>query len=94
MLCQHCLQHLQRFDPLREDEHAVFVVAEDVQHGDEERVQRVIDDLKGERFSRLERLRVMLETDDRPQFWELMDRGVNFAYLIPERRQYLEELLK
>jgi hypothetical protein len=65
-----------------------------LQHGDEERVQRVIDDLKGERFSRLERLRLMLETDDRPQFWELMDRGVNFAYLVPERRQYLEELFQ
>jgi len=63
-----------------------------IEKGDEARLQRVIDDLRGERLSRLERLRVILETDDRSQFPELMDRGVNFAYLIPERRQYLSVL--
>jgi len=60
--------------------------------GDEARAMRIVEDLKGERLSRLQRLRQGLETDDRPQYWELTDRGVNFRYLKPELRGYLDEL--
>jgi hypothetical protein len=62
--------------------------------GDEARAQRIVEDLRGERLERLERLRDAMLTDDRAQFWELMDRGVNFAYLAPERRPYLAVLFE
>jgi len=62
--------------------------------GDEERVGRIVRDLRGERVERLDRLKVLLETEDREQYWELMDRGVNFRYLPPERRVYLDELFR
>ena len=65
-----------------------------LQRGDEVRFQRIVDDLREERLERLERLKQGLLTDDRPQFWELMDRGVNFSYLLPERRQFLEPLFE
>jgi len=60
--------------------------------GDETRARRIAADLQGERMERLERLRRGLLSDDRPHFWELMDLGVNFAYLAPERRPFLKEL--
>jgi hypothetical protein len=62
--------------------------------GDDERARRIADDLRGERMERLDRLRRGLLSDDRPQFWELMDLGVNFAYLVPERRPYLDRLFE
>lgn len=60
--------------------------------GDDARVERIVVDLAQESRERLERLRRGLMTDDRPQYWELMDRGVNFAYLSPDRRPYLDAL--
>ncbi len=60
--------------------------------GDQARVTRIVEDLRGERTNRLLRLRQQLETEDRAQYWELIDRGSNFSYLPPERRQYLEPL--
>jgi hypothetical protein len=60
--------------------------------GDQARVDRIVEDLKGERSSRLLRLRQQLETDDRPQYPELIDRGSNFSYLPPSRRQFLAPL--
>ncbi len=63
-----------------------------LQSNDEARATRIIDDLRGERPERLERLRQGLMTDDRSQFWEIMDRGVNFGYLAPDRRPFLQDL--
>lgn len=62
--------------------------------GDEARVNRIVADLKGERTSRLSRIREGLEAEDRPQYWELTDRGANFSYLDPERRRYLRPLFE
>jgi hypothetical protein len=56
------------------------------------RARRIAEDLRQERIERLERLREALETDDRPEYWELMDRGANFSYLAPERRPHLATL--
>lgn len=62
---------------------------------DTPRARLVAQDLRGERIERLERLkrlkRSMLE-DDRQQYWELSELGVNFNYLQVERRTYLEPL--
>jgi hypothetical protein len=63
-----------------------------LQLGQEQRARRIADDLKGERLERLERLREDMLNDNRAQFWELIDRGANFAYLAPERREFLEPL--
>jgi hypothetical protein len=63
-----------------------------LKRGDHERVQRIVADLAQESLERLERLRRGLMTDDRLQYWELMDRGVNFSYLPPDRRPWLDEL--
>ena len=63
-----------------------------LERGDHARVTRIVEDLKGERSSRLQRLRQQIESEDRPQYWELTDRGSNFSYLPPERRQYLAPL--
>jgi hypothetical protein len=65
-----------------------------LEQDDQARFRRIVDDLREERLERLERLRQGLLTDDRPQFWELMDRGVNFSYLPPARRQYLAPLFQ
>lgn len=63
-----------------------------IANNDEARLQRVVDDLLGERMSRLERLRTIIMSEEQSQFAELADRGANFAYLEPERRQYLSVL--
>jgi hypothetical protein len=60
---------------------------------DTARADRVIDDLRTEAAERLNRLRAEMLADDRPQFWELMDRGVNFRYLPPERRPFLDTIM-
>jgi Predicted membrane protein (DUF2254) len=62
--------------------------------GDDARAQRICKDLAGERMVRLQRLRVELENERRPQYWELNERGVNFGYLPPERRAQLPKLMQ
>jgi hypothetical protein len=61
---------------------------------DNERAQRIIEDLRHERLERLERIRAQLLTDDRELFWELTDRGVSFYFLAHEQRPYLEPLFE
>ena len=61
--------------------------------GDERRARLIARDLKDESRERLDRLRSQLETNDQERYWEFNDRGsVNFSYLAPERRPYLERL--
>jgi hypothetical protein len=63
-----------------------------LQLGHRARAERVAADLAGERAERLERLHRALLVEERAQYWELTDRGVNFTYLPPELRQYLAPL--
>jgi hypothetical protein len=63
-----------------------------LQHNDEVRAHRIIDDMKDELPERLEGIRTNLMTEERAQYWEFTDRGVNFGYLAPERRPYLDTL--
>lgn len=60
--------------------------------GDEERATRIAQDLAGEDRRRLNKLRDQLRTENRAQFWELTDRGVNFGYLEPGRRALLDRV--
>ena len=62
--------------------------------GDHERVTRIVEDLRDEKIERLEGIRDGLLGEERQHYWEFTDRGVNFAYLVPERRQYLDPLLE
>jgi len=59
---------------------------------DTARVDRIVKDLRGERIARLQRLRHGLEVENRPQYWELTDRGSNFFYLSEDRRPFLGPL--
>jgi hypothetical protein len=60
----------------------------------DQRVMRIVKDLRGERLERLQRVRERLEQDDRAEFWEIVDRGVSFSYLAPELRRHLDELFR
>ncbi len=57
--------------------------------GHRERVDRICADLRGERMDRLNTIYRGLMSEDRAEYWEVDDRGVNFGYLAPERRPYL-----
>ena len=54
--------------------------------GESKRARSVFDDMVDEKTDRLRSIREELLTQTQPLFWELTDRGVNFAYLVPERR--------
>lgn len=59
--------------------------------GDRDRARRIQEDMMGERRNRLIMVRDELLGEERQYFWEFNDRGVNFAYLPPERRAWVEE---
>jgi hypothetical protein len=63
-----------------------------LEFGHAERAQMIAKDLAGEDRERLAKLRKLLQAEDRAQFWELTDRGVNFGYLEPSRRARIDEL--
>ena len=70
----------------------IQLVAFFMENDDELRAQRICSDLKAEQIARLDTLRELLTTEDRPQYWEFTDRGVNFAYLQPNLRVHLDKL--
>jgi quinoprotein glucose dehydrogenase len=57
--------------------------------GDEPPARRIFEDMKNERRERLAAVRDELVNEDRAQYWEFTDRGVNFSYLPPSRRVHL-----
>ena len=59
--------------------------------GAECHARRVFEDMKDELPERLDSIREELEAIAQPDFWEVTDRGVNFDYLHPERRDKLPE---
>jgi hypothetical protein len=61
-----------------------------LERGDETRARRIFADMSEETPERLRAVREELETEHSEHYWELTDRGINFAYLSPERRAYLE----
>jgi len=63
-----------------------------LEHKDEARARRIVEDMKDETSERLQVVRETLMTEDRSQYWEFTDRGVNFSYLEPARRPYLDTL--
>jgi hypothetical protein len=63
-----------------------------IERNDEARARRIAADLAVEPPERLARIRAQLLTEDRTQYWEFTPRGVNFGYLLPERRKHLTTL--
>ncbi len=59
--------------------------------GDVPRARRIFQDMRNERRERLSSVREELLSETRPQYREFTDRGVNFSYLSPERRECLQE---
>ena len=60
-------------------------------HGADDLAKTIFEDMKYELPSRLRSIRKELEQIDVPDFWEINDRGVNFDYLEPGRRDRLDE---
>jgi hypothetical protein len=61
---------------------------------DESRARRIVEDMKGESLERLAGVRETLISEERPQYWEFTDRGVNFSYLAPALRHHLHKLFE
>ena len=62
--------------------------------GDTKRARSVFDDMADEKAERLISIREELLAEVEPLYWELTDRGVNFAYLPPERRARVAEFFE
>lgn len=62
------------------------------EHGENDRALRICEDLRTEKPAMRAQLLSLLTTDDRQEYWEFTDRGVNFAYLDPRYRQHLNQL--
>jgi len=61
-----------------------------LERGDEVSARRIFSDMEHEQAERLIAVRDELLSEDRPQYWEFTDRGLNFSYLSPSRRAQLE----
>jgi hypothetical protein len=57
--------------------------------GAEELARAVFDDMSGERVDRMRSIRNELLAIDSKDFWEISDRGGNFDYLDPDRKEML-----
>lgn len=57
--------------------------------GQEELARQIYLDMKDERPDRLRSIRTELLAIDSKDFWEIIDRGENFDYLVPERKEKL-----
>ncbi len=55
--------------------------------GDEERAERIRDDMANEPKERLSAMRQELERVTTKDFWEIIDRGRNFEFMPPDQKQ-------
>jgi hypothetical protein len=60
-----------------------------LERGDDLNARRIFQDMEDESTERLCAVRDELLREDRPQYWEFTDRGVNFSYLPPGRRAHV-----
>ena len=97
-LLQHALE-VDRDDEIRADDEErlrgvrraqVRLATFFLTRGDEERARRIQQDMAQERPERLAAIHEELRTEQRARYWEITDRGVNFAYLPPDRRRELD----
>ncbi len=57
--------------------------------GEEGHAREIYRDMQDERADRLRSIRSELLAIDSKDFWEIIDRGENFDYLVPERKEQL-----
>jgi hypothetical protein len=57
--------------------------------GLDEPARRIFDDMRDEKLSRVRSIRDELLAVDDAEYWEVVDRGINFDYLPPVRREQL-----
>jgi hypothetical protein len=62
--------------------------------GDMVHARRIYEDMRVESPARLRSIRAELLSIATPDFWEVSDRGVNFEYLAPELRDFLEQFFR
>jgi len=62
-----------------------------LERGDEARARRIFDDLADDPPERLQLIHEELLAETNPQYREFTDRGVNFSYLEPSRRDQLDQ---
>jgi hypothetical protein len=60
-------------------------------HGDESAAREVFNDMRNEKAPRLASIRDEMLAIHSADFWEVTDRGTNFDYIAPERKQRLLE---
>jgi hypothetical protein len=60
-------------------------------HGDEARARRVYEDMASEDPTRIGSIRDELFAVHTPDYWEIIDRGLNFDYLPKDRKRTLEQ---
>lgn len=58
-------------------------------HGEEQRARTIADDMSEEPRERLEALRSQLERVSSKDFWEIIDRGRNFEFMVENQRAQL-----
>jgi hypothetical protein len=52
---------------------------------------RICADMRGEKPERMASIRAELVAVNEKEFWEVTDRGVNFDFLDPSRKEKLDE---
>ena len=62
-----------------------------LEKGDEPSAREIFEDMKGERPERLASIRDEILAIDTKDFWEIIDRGANFDYLPPSRKERMAE---
>jgi hypothetical protein len=54
-------------------------------------VDRICADMRAEKPERMASIRAELASVSEEQFWEVTDRGINFDYIEPARKERLDE---
>jgi len=62
-----------------------------LKHGEKELARNIFEDMKAEIPERLASIRDELMSISEKDFWEITDRGINFDYLEPARKETLNE---
>lgn len=58
--------------------------------GEEAYARRIYEDMQLEQAARLRSIRDELRSIVEPEYWEVSDRGINFDFLSPRRREHLD----
>ena len=62
--------------------------------GEPQHIQVILEELRDEKPARLASIQKELASVQSPEFWEVSDRGINFDYLTPVRREQLTEFFR